>query len=399
MMKALHGIRVLDLTHMLSGPYAGMMLADLGAETIKIEPPGRGEGTRRILEKDPANSLNGFGAYFITLNRNKKSITLNLNSEKGLELFHELAKVSDVVLCNFSAGVTERLKIDHARLSKINPRIITCNITGFGENGPGKDRTSLDLVAQAMSGLMSITGQPDDPPTRAGIPIGDIGGGLMGVIGVLSALVAREQTGRGQHVDISMLDTQISLLNYMVTMHFLSGVIPQRHGNGHFVHVPYDTFQCSDGYIVIAIIMDEFWEELLKVIPADDLNTEEHRHQPGRLKNKDHINRRLNEILATNTQTFWLEKLGAARIPCAPVNDLAQALNDEQVLFRKMVMDVDHPLGGSTRVPGNPVKLSDTHEDTFTPPPWLGQHNEEVFTTLLGKTSEDIAAWRDAGII
>ncbi len=397
-MKALNGIRVLDLTHMLSGPYAGMMLADLGAETIKVEPPVTGEGTRRILERDPQHSLHGFGAYFITLNRNKKSVSLNLKSEKGLEIFYELVKIADVVLSNFSVGVTERLKIDHAHLSQVNPRIITCNITGFGENGPGKDRPSLDLVAQAMSGLMSITGQPGDPPTRAGIPIGDIGGGMMGVIGVLSALVAREQTGRGQHVDISMLDTQISLLNYIVTMHFLSGIIPDRVGNGHMVHVPYDTFQCSDGYIVVTVIMDDFWGRLLQVIPADDLNTNENKLQPGRLQNKELINRRLNEIFSTNTQKYWLDKLQTARVPCAPVYNIAQSLSDEQVLFRKMVVEVDHPLGGPSRIPGNPIKLSDTHEETFTPPPLLGRHNEEVYSTL-GLSLEDLETLQKDGII
>ena len=207
-MKALHGIRLLDLTHMLSGPYAGMMLADMGAETIKIEPPGRGEGTRRLLASDPANSLHGMGAYFLTLNRNKKSMTLNLKSAEGLALFYELVQSADVVLDNFSAGVTERLKISHDELSAVNPRIITCTITGFGETGPDNQRPSFDIVAQAMGGGMSITGQPGSPPTRAGIPIGDLGGGLMGAIGVLAALVARETTGRGQHVDISMLDTR-----------------------------------------------------------------------------------------------------------------------------------------------------------------------------------------------
>lgn len=397
-MKALHGIRILDLTHMLSGPYAGMMLADLGAETIKVEPPKTGEGTRRILEKDPKNSLNGMGAYFITLNRNKKSVTLNLKSAKGLQIFYDLVKTADVVLSNFSVGVTERLKIDHARLSEVNPRIITCNITGFGEEGPGKDRTSLDLVAQAMGGLMSLTGQPGAPPTRAGIPIGDLGGGLMGVIGILSALLARGQTGRGQHVDISMLDTQISLLNYIVTMHFLSGVIPGRVGSGHMVHVPYDTFQCSDGHIVVTVIMDEFWERLLQAIPADDLDTDENKSQPGRLKNKQLINRRLNEIFSTDTQKSWLDKLQAARVPCAPVNNVAQALSDEQVIFRKMIVDVDHPLGGSAKAPGNPIKLSDTHEETFTPPPLLGQHNEEIFSSL-GMTHEEIEALKNDGVI
>jgi crotonobetainyl-CoA:carnitine CoA-transferase CaiB-like acyl-CoA transferase len=397
-MKALHGIRILDLTHMLSGPYAGMLLADLGADSIKVEPPVTGEGTRRLLEKDPANSLHGFGAYYMTLNRNKKSITLDLKSEKGLALFYELVKTADVVLSNFSAGVTERLQIDYARLSQINPRIITCTVTGFGETGPAKNHTAFDMVAQAMGGGMSITGQPGDPPTRSGIPIGDLAGGLMATIGVLAALQARHTTGRGQHVDISMLDAQISLLNYMATMHFLSGIIPDKLGNGHFVHVPYDTFQCSDGYLIIAIIADNFWEALLTLLPADDLNTEEHKFQPGRLKNKALINRHLNEILSTNTQAYWLEKLRAARIPCAPVYNLQQAVHDEQVLARNMIVEVAHPLGGSTKMPGNPIKLSDTHEDTFTSPPLLGQHNEEVYASL-GITADELETLQENGII
>ncbi len=397
-MKALHGTRILDLTHMLSGPYGAMMLADLGAETIKVEPPKTGEGTRRLLERDPANSLNGFGAYYMTLNRNKKSITVDLKSEKGLEIFYELVKTADVVISNFSAGVTKRLKVDYETLAAINPRIITCTVTGFGETGPAKDRTAFDMVAQAMGGGMSITGQPGDPPTRSGIPIGDLAGGLMAAIGVLSALNARHLTGRGQHVDISMLDAQISLLNYMATMHFLSGIVPDKLGNGHFVHVPYDTFTCSDGYIIIAIIADNFWVELLKVIPADDLNTEEHTYQPGRLKNKELINRRLNEIFSTGTQKHWLDILQSVRIPCAPVYNLQQAVHDEQVLSRNMIVEVPHPSGGSTRMPGNPIKLSDTHEDTFTPPPLLGQHNEEVFATL-GLSREDLKALQAAGVI
>jgi len=397
-MKALQGIRILDLTHMLSGPYAGMILADLGAESIKVEPPVTGEGTRRLLEKDAENSLNGFGAYFMTLNRNKKSVTLDLKSEKGLEIFYELVKTADIVLSNFSAGVTQRLKIDYEHLSKINPRIITCTVTGFGETGPAKNRTAFDMVAQAMGGGMSITGQIGNPPTRSGIPIGDLGGGLMGVIGVLSALQARHITGHGQHVDISMLDAQISLLNYMATMHFLSGIVPDKLGNGHFVHVPYDTFQCSDGFIIIAIIADNFWGELLKVIDAQDLNTEEHKFQPGRLKNKELINKRLNEILSTNTQKYWLEKLQALRIPCAPVYNLQQALNDEQVLSRNMIVEVEHPLGGSTKMPGNPIKLSETHEDTFSPPPLVGQHNEEIYATL-GMTKDDLKTLQDSGVI
>lgn len=398
-MKPLHGIRILDLTHMLSGPYATMMLADLGAETIKIEPPGKGEGTRRLLEKDPKNSLNGFGAYFLTLNRNKKSITLDLKAPAGLALFQRLVQVSDVVMANFSAGVMARLGVDYEHLASVNPRIITCSVTGFGETGPARDRPAFDMVAQAMGGGMSITGHPNGPPTRSGIPIGDLGGGLMAVIGVLAALQARHLTGRGQHVDISMLDAQISLLNYMATMYFLSGEIPGRLGNGHFVHVPYDTFRCADGYIIIAVITDNFWAALMELLDAPDLDTPENREQPGRWRNKETIHRRLNEILATNTQAYWLEQLRRYRIPCAPVNNLAQTLSDEQVLARNMVVEVAHPLGGSTRMPGNPIKLSETHEDTFSPPPLLGQHNGEVYGGLLGLDEAELAALQAASVI
>ncbi len=398
-MKALQGIRILDLTHMLSGPYAGMILADLGAENIKVEPPVTGEGTRRLLEKDLKNSLNGFGAYYMTLNRNKKSVTLDLKSEKGLQVFYELVKTADIVLSNFSAGVTERLKVDYANLSKINPRIITCTVTGFGETGPSKDRTAFDMVTQAVGGGMSITGQPGNPPTRSGIPIGDLGGGLMGVIGVLAALQARQITGRGQHVDISMLDAQISLLNYMATMHFLSGDIPDKLGNGHFVHVPYDTFQCSDGYIIIAVITDNFWASLMEVIDTPELNTEENKGQPGRWKNQIEINRQINQVFSTDTKAKWLEKLQAKRIPCAPVNNISQALNDPQVLSRNMVVDVEHPLGGSAKMPGNPIKLSETHEETYSAPPTLGQHNDEVYKGLLGKTDDEINQLKESGVI
>lgn len=397
-MKALQHIRLLDLTHMLSGPYAGMILADLGAETIKIEPPGKGEGTRRLLEKDASNSLHGMGAYFLTLNRNKKSVTLNLKSEEGLALFYELVETADIVLDNFSAGVTQRLKIDHDRLTAVNPRIITATITGFGETGPDNLRPAFDMVAQAMGGGMSITGQPGSPPTRAGIPIGDLGGGLMGVIGILAALAAREQTGRGQHVDISMLDAQISLLNYMATMYHLSGQIPGQLGNGHFVHVPYDTFPVSDGHIIIAVITDNFWANLMQLVDAPELDTAENQTQPGRWQNKAQINQTLSGIFQCNSQAFWIEKLSKARIPCAPVNNFAQALCEPQVLARNMVVEVDHPQGGSIKMPGNPIKLSETNEDSFTPPPLLGQHTDEVLASL-GKSPEVIAKLRQNGVI
>ncbi len=397
-MKALDGIRMLDLTHMLSGPYGGMILADLGVETIKIEPPGRGEGTRRLLAKDPLNSLHGMGAYFLTLNRNKKSVTLNLKDQEGLALFYELVKSADIVLNNFSAGVPERLKIDYETLAKINPRIITCSITGFGETGPDNRRTAFDMVAQAMGGGMSITGQPESPPTRAGIPIGDLGGGLFGVIGILAALSTRERTGRGQHVDVSMLDAQISMLNYMATMNLLSGIVPGRLGNGHFVHVPYNTFPTNDGYIILAIISDNFWEILMGIIDAPDLNSEENLGQPGRFKNQVAINARLSAIFQTESQQYWIEKLSAARIPCAPVNNFAQVFAEPQVVAREMIVDVPHSQGGSVQMPGNPVKLSE-HVDSYASPPTLGEHTDAVLSDLLGLDEQEIGRLRAAGTI
>ncbi len=398
-MKALSGIRIIDLTHMLSGPYAGMMLADLGAETIKVEPPGRGEGTRALLANDPKNSIDGMGAYFLTLNRNKQSVVLDLKSEQGLGLFYELVAQSDVVLNNFSAGVVEKLKIDFAHLSKINPRIITCSITGFGETGPGANRPAFDMVAQAMGGGMSITGQPDDAPTRAGIPIGDLGGGLMGVIGVLSALVARQTTGRGQHVDISMLDAQVSLLNYMVTMVSLSGDVPTKLGNAHFVHVPYNTFPTCDGFIIVAVITDLFWKNLIDVTGMTDLDTAENERQPGRWKNQTEINARLTDIFSTGTQAEWVAKLTDARVPCAPVNTLEQAMEDVQITARNMIVEVAHPNGTTVKMPGNPIKLSETYEDTFTPPPLLGQDTARILREVLGKSEEQIAELMGVGVV
>lgn len=398
-MKALEGLRILDLTHMVSGPYASLLLADLGAETLKIEPPNTGEITRRLLSDDPQNSIDGMGAYFLTLNRNKKSVTLNLKSEKGLELFYDLVKASDVVMSNFSIGVTSKLKIDYEQLSAINPRIITCSISGFGATGPGAKRPAYDMVAQAMGGVMSITGLPDSPPIRAGIPMGDLTAGMLAVIGILSAVIARGTTGKGQNVDISMQDTQISMLNYTATMHLLSGEIPERIGNTHFVHVPYNTFPVSDGHIIVAVITDIFWENLMTVVDLPELDTEENKGQPGRWKNRDEINARLSEKFQTNTQSYWIERLEEARIPCAPVYNFAQALNDVQVKARNMVVELEHPNGTKYKAPGNPVKLSDTHEDSFESPPLLSQHTDTILKELLNKSDEEIAALRAEGVI
>lgn len=377
-MKPLNGIKVIDLTHMLAGPYAGMVIADLGAEVVKIEPLVTGEMTRGLLKTDPNYSYKEFGAYFLTLNRNKKSVSLDLKSEIGLEIFYELVKSADVVLNNFSAGVVKKLKIDFETLNNINPKIITCSITGFGETGPHSSRPAYDQIVQAYSGGMSITGPDANTPTRAGIPIGDLGSGLYGVIGILSALLSREKTNKGQHIDMSLLDVQISLLTYMATMQTLSGIDPKPIGNAHFVHVPYNSFTTKDGFVVIAVITDAFWEALLDVVNTESLRDPRFSKSIDRLKNQQFIESELNKILSTQTSDYWIKALNKAKVPCGPINTFSQALSDEQIIHRNMMVEVEHPDGGKVKMPGNPIKLSYTDEDSYTPPPHLGAHTKEI---------------------
>ena len=377
-MKPLNGVKVIDLTHMLAGPYAGMVLADLGAEVVKVEPLGSGEMTRGLLKNDPNYSFKNFGAYFLTLNRNKKSVSIDLKNKKGLEVFYDLVRSADVVLNNFSAGVVSKLKIDFENLSSINPKIITCSITGFGETGPHSTRPAYDQIVQAYSGGMSITGKDAKSPTRAGIPIGDLGSGLYSVVGILSALYSREKTQKGQHIDLSLLDVQISLLTYMATMQTLSGIDPEPIGNAHFVHVPYNSFTTSDGFVVIAVITDEFWQSLKSVVNVGSLDDSKFDSSIDRLKNQAFIENELNKVLSTQTSDYWIDKLNKAKVPCAPINKFSDALNDEQVKHRNMIVEVEHPDGGFVKMPGNPVKMSYTNEESYSSPPHLGTNTREI---------------------
>ena len=398
-MKPLNGIKVIDLTHMLAGPYAGMVIADLGAEVVKVEPLSPGEMTRGLLQTDPNYSFKNFGAYFITLNRNKKSVSLDLKSDEGLSIFYDLVKTADVVLNNFSAGVVKKLKIDFDSLKKVNPRIITCSITGFGETGPHSSRPAYDQIVQAYSGGMSVTGPDASTPTRAGIPIGDLGSGLYSVIGILSALLSREQTNMGQHIDMSLLDVQISLLSYMATMQTLSNIDPEPIGNAHFVHVPYNSFTTQDGFVVIAVITDVFWEALLDVVNIDSLRDSKFSKSVDRLKNQEYIESELNSILSTKSSKFWIKALNDAKVPCGPINTFSQALTDEQVIHRNMIVEVEHPDGGKVKMPGNPVKLSYTNEDSYTPPPHLGKNTKEILKEWAGYDEIKIQALIDKNIV
>lgn len=388
----LAGLVVLDLTHMLSGPYGTMTLSDLGARTIKVEPPGKGEGTRQLLADSPDYARDGMGAYFLTLNRGKESIAIDMKSEAGLEVFYDLVRHADIVFDNFSAGVTKRLRIDHDTLSRINPRVITCTVTGFGETGPDTQRPAFDQVVQAMGGGMSITGDASGRPTRSGIPIGDIAGGIFGAMGVLAAVVARERTGVGQHVDVSMLDVQISLLNYMATMHLMSGHVPERIGNSHFVHVPYNLYTTQDGFVVVACIGDAFFARFIEMLPLPELLDPEYALQPARLRDKQRIDGLIDAAFSGKPTSYWLEQLRAARIPCAPVNDFAQALADPQVQARDMVRNVRLDSGIDVPTPGVPMKFSHTGELYFTAPPAkVGRDSREVLEGLLGYGPDKIA--------
>jgi len=384
----------------LSGPYGAMILTDLGARTIKVEPPGSGEGTRALLATSPDFARDGMGAYFLTLNRGKQSVAVDLKQKAGREVFYDMVRQADVVIDNFSVGVTRRLGIDHETLAAINPRIVTCSISGFGETGPDPLRPAFDQVVQAMGGGMSITGFADQAPVRSGIPHGDLGGGIFGAIGVLAALTAREKTGVGRHVDVSMLDVQVSMLNYMATMFLLSGEVPERMGNAHFVHVPYNSFKTSTNYIIIACIGDAFFEKFAELLGRSELRDPKYLKQPVRFADKDYIESIINEELVKHDADYWLARLRTARIPCGPVNDLAQALSDPQVRARNMVVDVQLPSGSVVAMPGNPVKISGCDDPAQpSPPPRLGEHSEAVLSDLLKYPVERIAALRNAGIV
>ena len=367
---------------MLAGPYTTMILADLGAEVVKIEQPKTGDITRNLLKDDPKYSLDGIGAYHLTLGRNKKSVELDLKSEKGLKLFKELAEVADVVVDNFSQGVTKRLGIDHQSLKEVNPKIITCSISGFGDTEV--NRPAYDNLIQGYAGAMSITGTDKENPVKSGIPIADLGAGLYAVIGILSAIQSREKNDTGEHVDISMLDTQVSLLTYMATMHFLSGENPEPIGNQHMNHVPFNSYRTSDGFIQIGVVAEDFWPSLIKALDLRQLDTEENKVRSGRLKNREHIDQAVQEVFITKTTEHWLKTLQEHRVPCGPINTLSETFQDADLLKRNMIVEVLQESGASVKMPGNPVKISN-HDEEFRRSPKLGEHTSKIFKDWLDK--------------
>jgi CoA:oxalate CoA-transferase len=391
----LAGVRILDLSQLLAGPYGTMILADLGAEVIKIEKPGEGDIGRGM----PPHFFHGESVYFISINRNKKSMTLDLKSPEGLEIFYRLVKVSDVVYDNFRPGVVEKLRIDYETLKEINPRVICCSVTGYGQTGPFKDRPAFDLIIQARGGIMSYTGEPGQMPVRMGAPMGDLAGGLFAVQAVEAALYQREKTGLGQRIDLSLLDCQISLLIYRALYFFYGGEIAQPVGSGHVSAIPIRAFKTKSFDIVIDANTDKFFQELCDGMGLKELVSDPRfLTRAHRLKNKEALYKIMEDTFLKKTGEEWL-KILEGRVPVGPIHTVDRALSDPQILARNMVVETTHRTGERMKLLGNPIKMSRSGSQSFQPPPGLGEHSERILTELLGFQPAEIQRLRDKRII
>ena len=390
----LSGVTVLELGQVIAGTFGGVILADLGAEVIKIEPP-TGD-TARNANIAP---FEGESTIHLFMNRGKKSIVLDLKDERGLEIFYSLVEQADVVIDNFRPGVMKRLGIDHETLEKRNEAIITVSVTGFGEYGPARDKAAFDLVVQAYSGHVDITGPADGDPARVGIPLADIGGGIYSCISVLAALVGRELHGTGRHADVAMLDSLVSMLSYDALDYLNTGRRLTRLGTSHAHIVPWQAFQTTDGYVVVAARDEKFWRNLCDAVGRPDLKDDPRtENNAARVENRDFVVSTLEEIFATRSKAEWLEVLDSHDIPNAPVNDVAEVFADDQVLARGMVQTYEHPTVGEVRYPPSPVKFSGW-ENSKDPAPMLGEHTATVLAARLGLDETEISRLADQGVI
>ena len=380
-------LRILDLTQFLAGPYATQILADLGAEVIKVEPP-EGDSTRVL----PPHFVGTESAYYLSANRNKRSLTIDMKNDSGRALVRDLALACDVLVENFRPGVLKRLGISYEDIAAEKPDIIWCCISGFGQDGPYRDRPAYDMIVQAISGGMSLTGEADGPPVRTGIPLGDIAAGMYGVIGILAALIEREQTGRGKLIDVGMLDCQVAMLSYQAAYFLASNKVPNRQGRGHDSIPTYRAFTCGDDVdVVITANTERMWSNLCAALGRPDLvDDERFRANDLRYANRQALWPILEACFRTKPSAMWVDALLAAGVPAAVVNTLDRSLNDPQVIHRNMVLKMTGPNGEQLRVAGNPIKFTGEPEPDHSYPPLLGADNRSVLSGLLGLPEDTI---------
>lgn len=392
----LDGIRVLDLTRVLAGPYCTMFLGDLGAEVVKVEQPGVGDDTRGWGPP----FTGGESAYFLCVNRNKKSITVDLKSKEGVALLGRLAERADVLIENFRPGAMERLGLGEKDLRATNPRLIYASLSGFGADGPMSDAPGYDLIVQAWGGLMSITGQADGEPSKVGVAIIDLVAGLMLGKSIAAALFAREKLGVGQKIDTSLLEAEVACLINVGSNYLVEGNIPRRWGNAHPSIVPYQSFKTADGYLVIGVASEGIWRRFCQAIGraewTDDSRFEKN---SNRVENRSLLIGLLVETFLSRSTDEWLKLLNSAEVPCAPVQTVDQVFKAPQVLHREMLVQLEHPTAGTVRMAGIPVKFSGTPASVRLPPPLLGQHNEEVLESWLGMNDNEISELKRKTVI
>ena len=400
-------IRVLDLSRVLAGPWASQNMADLGAEVIKIERPGIGDDSRAFgppWVKDGAGHDSKDSAYYTSANRGKKSVTLNIAAPEGQAIARELAKSSDVLIENYKYGDLARYGLGYEQLRELNPRLIYCSVTGFGQTGPYRERPGYDFMIQGMGGMMSVTGEPDEAPgggpQRAGVPIADIITGMYASIAICAALAYRERTGKGQHLDLALLDSQIALLAYQNTNYFATGVPPKRIGNLHPNIVPYQPFRAADGDVILACGNDNLYRKFCEAAGCPELASDPRFATNGkRVENRAELTRLLTAVFRKRAKREWLELLEAAGVPNGPINDVAQVFQEPQVKARGVRIELEHRTGAKLPLVASPMRFSATPLEYRLAPPVLGEHTEEVLRALVGKSDAEIARLRAAKVI
>jgi formyl-CoA transferase len=402
-MQPLNNIRILDITRALAGPYCTMMLGDLGADVIKVERPGSGDETRGWgppFVGKPYGSYPGESAYFIAANRNKRSMTVNIQSAEGKEIIRQLAGISDALVENYRTGDLDKLGLGYPDLHRLYPKLIYCSVSGYGRTGPYADRPGYDAILQAEGGMMSITGPIEGPPSRAGIPIIDITSGMFAATAILAALRARDITGEGQLVDISLFDSHVALLTNVASNYLVGGKPPSRLGNAHPNLVPYDAFSARDGWFIVGVANDKQWGLLCDLLARPDLKTDSRfAANRDRVNNRNVLVAELNRIFSQRDANDWLADLTKAGLPCGRINSIPEVFDHPQAQARQMTLEADHASAGTVRLPGFPYKFSHTPAEIQKPPPLLGEHTEEVLTSVLNYSSEDVASLRDKGAI